>query len=116
VTSRGSKHGESLGILAEELDISYRQLWYWLDAGYLPGYERPGTGYMASFTDEQKSILQYISRLVEAGFHPKMAAKIAVEIAKDGKKYHDLPGGVRVSMRRKCEGDSQREAYQGELP
>jgi len=98
VSARASKHGDALQDLAKELEISYRQLWYWLDAGYLPGYERPGSGNMAVFSDDQKSILKYIARLVEAGFHPKMAAKVAIEINKDGKTYHDLPGKVRISM------------------
>lgn len=65
--------------LVQHTGVSYRQLDYWIRAGYVKpmGDPGPGTGNAREFSWVQVQIATWMARLVKAGFTPAAAARIA---------------------------------------
>lgn len=58
--------------------VSYRQLNYWAQRGYLrPVATRPGSGRMLEFSDLELKVAELMARLVVAGLTPAAAERVA---------------------------------------
>jgi hypothetical protein len=56
---------------------TYRQLWYWVDQGYLFPENRRGSGHAWRFTHDEARFALYLARYVRMGYAPRVAARIS---------------------------------------
>lgn len=74
-----------LDLLLTELNISYRQLDYWCRQGWVHSRyawkngeaSDGGSGSRRDFTDDEERVLRRMAALVNHGFRPEAAARIA---------------------------------------
>lgn len=89
-----------MDLLTTRLNISYRQLDYWVRMGYLKPRHIGGSGNPRDFTNEEEIVLIRMARLVNAGLRPDVAAKAARSaVADSGSEYVDLGRGVLLKTR-----------------
>lgn len=75
--------------VADEAEISYRQLDHWVRRGYLRPRPRhmpedaSGSGYPISFDDAELAIAVSMGALVRAGLKPDVAARLARALEAD---------------------------------
>ena len=71
----------SSAAIAREAGVTYRQLDYWIRAGYVrPLDPLPGTGTARQWPEEEREVVMTMARLVDAGFTVPAAAVLAREI------------------------------------
>ncbi len=73
---------------------TYRQIDYWVRAGYLHPRHTGGTGNPREWTREELRILRVMARLVNAGLQPATAAKAA----RSGSLLTELAPGVTLHV------------------
>jgi DNA-binding transcriptional MerR regulator len=62
--------------LAKHAGITYRQLDFWVRAGYVTPTGGEGTGHARDFSWVQCQMVAWMARLVKAGFKPAAAAEL----------------------------------------
>lgn len=87
--------------------ISYRQLDYWVNKGWVePRYrhrngdpaDRGKSGYVRDFTDHEAQVIVHMGRLTAAGVRPDAAAKAARSMVNAGLEQAVLGRGVIVAL------------------
>jgi len=87
--------------LIRRTGLSFRQVDYWCDKGYLrPDAAHPGTGYARNFTADEVRVAGVMKRLVDAGLRVDVAERVArgheeiapgIEVLVDRDKHPDGP-------------------------
>lgn len=68
----------SVEVALDVCGITYRQLDYWVRQGYIkPKPGATGTGHTRDFSDHEIAVAARMARLIDRGFTPKAAARIA---------------------------------------
>lgn len=84
--------------LDKELGVSYRQLSWWAQKGYI--HESVSAdGYARTFSDTEKMVARMMGRLVLVGFKPSAAAVLARMALETGSDEFDLGLGVELAFR-----------------
>lgn len=84
--------------------VTERKLGWWIDRGYIKTHrpEGHGPGTARQFTEHERRVLWAMARVVQAGFQPAAAARIAraaVEAAGTGSGAQvKLPGDVVLEL------------------
>lgn len=103
--------------VAEQLGVSYRQLDYWIRAGYVHSLrEKTGSGNPRTLDDREIVVVQKMIRLIRAGFTVESAAIAARRMAFDEVSVTTLPGGVTIMMEDQGGGTTEAQAMQEEDP
>lgn len=79
--------------------VTYRQLSYWVECGYLSADGRPqavGTGNYRDFTAAEVTRLDLMARLVKVGVRPSKAAEYARSMVAAGGRSIGLSGHVSI--------------------
>lgn len=82
--------------LLAQLNVSYRQLDYWVRKGYLQPRHNGGTGHYREFIGDELMAAHRMARLVNVGFTPDAAARIARAVDRTG--HVDLGLGIQIHI------------------
>lgn len=90
--------------IAPTSDATYRQLDHWIRKGYIvPLNPNPGSGrHLRVFDRAEQRVINLMVRLVEAGFPPELAARLAR--AKGRRRFVDMAPGIRLEIRAVSDG------------
>lgn len=70
--------------IEDKVGVSYRQLHHWTQLGYIKA--EGGNGTRFKYSDEELRVARIIGTLVQLGFRPSPAAKLARQLADEGKE------------------------------
>lgn len=79
------------GYFLDKADITKRQMWHWVDKGYLvPKEPNPGTGHPLTWDSSELLIAKTMKRLIHVGFTVSAAADYARMLVENGESFADL--------------------------
>lgn len=85
--------------LVEACACTYRQIDYWVRAGYLhPTRGGTGSGHWRRWPESEARVAIVMSRLIRCGFAVPDAARIARAFIEQGTRRFDLVEGVQLQL------------------
>ena len=85
-------------VILAQTDITYRQLDYWVRQGWLNPHHNGGSGTSRDFTGDEYTVAIRMARLVNRGFTPAAAARVARASVEAASGYVYLGQGLHLHI------------------